>query len=97
MSQRVKVRRLTDEEGQQLQRIVRLGGQERGERGPHRRAMVVLASAGGNAVEVFARSRGLRTGPSPTPSSGRRCSIGFFGPRGLTLSAAGMRTATPRS
>ncbi len=56
MSQRVKVRRLTDEEGRQLQRIVRRGGgtsQVNVVR--YRRAMVVLASAGGNTVEVIAR------------------------------------------
>jgi transposase len=56
MSQRVKVRRLSDEEGRQLQRIVRRGG-GRSEVSVvrYRRAMVVLASAGGNTVEVIAR------------------------------------------
>ncbi len=56
MSQRVKVRRLTDEEGRQLQRIVRRGG-GKGQVSVvrYRRAMVVLASAGGNTVEVIAR------------------------------------------
>ncbi len=56
MSQRVKVRRLTDEEGRQLQRIVRRGGgKSEVNVVRYRRAMVVLASAGGNAVEVIAR------------------------------------------
>jgi len=56
MSQRVRVRRLTDEEGRQLQRIVRRGGgQTQVSVVRYRRAMVVLASAGGNTVEVIAR------------------------------------------
>ena len=56
MSQRVKVRRLTDEEGRQLQRIVRRGGgKAQVNVVRYRRAMVVLASAGGNTVEVIAR------------------------------------------
>ena len=56
MSQRVKVRRLTDEEGRQLQRIVRRGGGKTDKSVVKwRRAMVVLASAGGNTVEVIAR------------------------------------------
>jgi len=56
MSQRVKVRRLTDEEGRQLQRIVRRGGgKTMVSVVRYRRAMVVLASAGGNTVEVIAR------------------------------------------
>ncbi len=56
MSQRVKVRRLTDEEGRQLQRIVRRGGgKAQVSVVRYRRAMVVLASAGGNTVEVIAR------------------------------------------
>jgi transposase len=56
MSQRVKVRRLTDEEGRTLQRIVRRGGgKSQISVVRYRRAMVVLASAGGNTVEVIAR------------------------------------------
>jgi transposase len=56
MSQRVKVRRLTDEEGRQLQRIVRRGGGKTDRSVVKwRRAMVVLASAGGNTIEVIAR------------------------------------------
>jgi len=56
MSERVKVRRLTEEEGRQLQRIVRRGGgKSEVNVVRYRRAMVVLASAGGNAVEVIAR------------------------------------------
>lgn len=56
MSQRVKVRRLSDEEGRQLQRIVRRGGGKTDNSVVRwRRAMVVLASAGGNTVEVIAR------------------------------------------
>jgi len=55
MSTPVRVRRLTDEEGRQLQRIVRRGG-GRGDKSvvKWRRAMVVLASAGGNSVQVIA-------------------------------------------
>ncbi len=56
MSQRVRVRRLTDEEGRQLQRLVRRGGgKSQVSVVRYRRAMVVLASAGGNTVEVIAR------------------------------------------
>jgi transposase len=56
MSERVKVRRLSDEEGRQLQRIVRRGGgKTMVSVVRYRRAMVVLASAGGNTVEVIAR------------------------------------------
>jgi transposase len=56
MSQRVRVRRLSDEEGRSLQRIVRRGGgQTMVSVVRYRRAMVVLASAGGNTVEVIAR------------------------------------------
>jgi len=56
MSQRVRVRRLSDEEGRQLQRIVRRGGgKTMVSVVRYRRAMVVLASAGGNTVEVIAR------------------------------------------
>lgn len=56
MGERVKVRRLLDEEGRQLQRIVRRG-EGRSEKSivKWRRAMVVLASAGGNDVAVIAR------------------------------------------
>lgn len=52
MAQPVKVRRLTDQEGQKLQRIVRRGstGTVR-----YRRAMMLPASAGGNSVPVIAR------------------------------------------
>jgi hypothetical protein len=56
MSQRVQVRRLTGEEGAKLQRIVRRGGgKTMVSVVRYRRAMVVLASAGGNTVEVIAR------------------------------------------
>jgi transposase len=56
MSERVKVRRLTDDEGRQLQRIVRRGGgKTMVSVVRYRRAMVVLASAGGNTVEAIAR------------------------------------------
>jgi transposase len=48
----VKVRRLTDQEGQQLQRIVRRGSTSTVR---YRRAMMILASAGGNRVPVIAR------------------------------------------
>ena len=56
MAERVRVRRLVDEEGRQLQRIVRRGG-GRTDKSivKWRRAMVVLASAGGNDVAVIAR------------------------------------------
>jgi transposase len=47
----VKVRRSTDQEGQKLQRIVRRGSTST----RYRRAMIVLASAGGNRVPVIAQ------------------------------------------
>src|SRR6516165_7233449 len=56
MSKPVKVRRLTDAEGRQLQRIVRRGGGKSDTSViKWRRALVVLASAGGNDVAVIAR------------------------------------------
>ncbi len=55
MSKPVKVRRLTPEEGQQLQRIVRRGGGTTDKSHVKwRRAVVVHASAGGNSVPVIA-------------------------------------------
>jgi len=52
MADPVRVRRLTDHEGQRLQQIVRRGT---GSAVRLRRAMVVLASAGGNTVPTIAR------------------------------------------
>jgi hypothetical protein len=46
------VRRLTDQEGQWLQRIVRRGSTSSVQ---YRRAMMLLASAGGNRVPVIAQ------------------------------------------
>ncbi|MCM0673561.1 helix-turn-helix domain-containing protein [Micromonospora phytophila] len=48
----VKIRRLTDQEGQQLQRIVRRGSTNTVR---YRRAMMLPASAGGNRVPVIAQ------------------------------------------
>ena len=54
MSKPLRVRRLTDQEGQQLQRIVRRGGGgSENSVVRWRRALVVLASAGGNSVAVI--------------------------------------------
>src|SRR3954449_7303161 len=56
MAERVKVRRLSDEEGQRLLRIVRRGEPKMTKSViRERRAMVVLASAGGNSVPVITR------------------------------------------
>ena len=55
MTKRVRVRRLNDEEGRQLQQIVRRGGKSDRSIVKWRRAMVVLASAGGNDVAAIAR------------------------------------------
>jgi transposase len=55
MAERVRVRRLNDAEGQELQRIVRRGGKSDRSIVKWRRAMVVLASAGGNDVATIAR------------------------------------------
>ena len=52
MAERIKVRRLSDEEGQRLLWIVRRG---RPNSVSYRRAMIVLASASGNAVPAIAR------------------------------------------
>ncbi|MGF1599743.1 MAG: IS630 family transposase [Acidimicrobiales bacterium] len=55
MSERLRVRRLTHEEGQQVQRIVRRGGGKTDKSHVKwRRALVVHASAGGNSVAVIA-------------------------------------------
>lgn len=51
MADPVRVRRLTDQEDQRLQRIVRRGSTNSVR---CRRAMMVLASAGGNRVPVIA-------------------------------------------
>lgn len=56
MSEQLGVRRLTHEEGLQLQRIVRRGGGKTDKSHVKwRRALVVHASAGGNSVAVIAR------------------------------------------
>src|SRR5215213_2515231 len=55
MNKPVRVRRLNDSEGRELQRIVRRGGKSDRSIVKWRRAMVVLASAGGNDVAVIAR------------------------------------------
>jgi transposase len=56
MSTPVRVRRLTDAEGRELQRIVRRGsGKSDNSVVKWRRGLVVLASAGGNDVAVIAR------------------------------------------
>src|SRR3954469_22755981 len=56
MAERVRVRRLSDEEGQRLQRLVRRGEPKMAKSViRYRRAVVVLASAGGNSVPVIAR------------------------------------------
>src|SRR5258708_6480763 len=55
MRERVRVRRLNDEEGRQIKRIVRRGGGSDRSIVKWRRAMVVLASAGGNDVATIAR------------------------------------------
>ena len=55
MAERVRVRRLNDVEGMTLQRIVRRGRGSEKSIVKWRRAMVVLASAGGNDVTAIAR------------------------------------------
>lgn len=52
MAEPVRVRRLSEQEGQTLQRIVRRGNTSTVR---FRRAMMLLASAGGNSVPVIAR------------------------------------------
>ena len=55
MAERVRVRRVSDVEGRELQRIVRRGGKSDRSIVKWRRAMVVLASVGGNDVASIAR------------------------------------------
>ena len=56
MTQPLRVRRLTDEEGRQIQRIVRRGGGKSDKSiVKWRRALVIQASAGGNTVPVIAQ------------------------------------------
>jgi transposase len=56
MAEPVRVRRLTDDEGRRLQRLVRRGeGKGQASVVRYRRALVVLASAGSNTVPVIAR------------------------------------------
>lgn len=56
MAERVNVRRLTEAEGQRLQRVVRRGESAQGGNVVRwRRAAMILASAGGNTVPVIAR------------------------------------------
>jgi transposase len=56
MAERVKMRRLSPAEGQRLQRIVRRGESKQGGNVVRwRRAVMILASAGGNSVPVIAR------------------------------------------
>jgi transposase len=56
MTQPLRVRRLSDEEGRQITRIVRRGGRRTDKSiVKWRRALVVQASAGGNTVPVIAR------------------------------------------
>jgi hypothetical protein len=65
MNKPVRVRRLNDAEGRQLQQIVRRGGKSDRSIVKWRRAMVVLASAGGNDVAAIARLVQDLTGPGP--------------------------------
>jgi hypothetical protein len=62
MNKPLRVRRFNDVEGRQLQRIVRRGGKTDRSIVKWRRAMVVLASAGGNDVAVRPAGADL-TGP----------------------------------
>lgn len=52
MAEPVRVRRLTDQEGRKLQQIVRRGSTSTVR---YRRAMMLLASAGGNRVPAIAQ------------------------------------------
>ena len=63
MAQLVRVRTLTEQEGQRLQRIVRRGSTSAVR---YRRAMMLLASAGGNSVPVIARLVQRTRTPSAT-------------------------------
>ena len=79
MATPVKVRRLSDEEGRQLQRIVRRGGGKADKSiVKWRRALVVLSSAGGNDVAVIARL--VQTSPDRV-----REMIHFFNDKGMRV------------
>ena len=71
MAEPVRVRRLTDQEGQRLQQIVRRGSTNTVH---YRRAMMLPASAGGNRVPTIAQptdsckpSPAVRPTPQPRP------------------------------
>ena len=71
MAELVRVRRLTDQERQRLQQIVRRGSTNSVR---YRRAMMLLASAGGNRVPVIAElvaadEDTLRGVPTSSPPS----------------------------
>jgi hypothetical protein len=89
VSARVRVRRLSGEEGRTLQRTVRRGGgKTMVSVVRYRRAMVVLASAGGNTVEVIARL--VQTSPDRV-----REMIHRFNETGLASWTPGGRVAVP--
>jgi len=68
MAKLVWVRGLTEQEGQKLQHIVRRGSTSSVR---FRRAMMLLASAGGNTVPVIARLVQADEGGRPSPPSRR--------------------------
>src|SRR3954462_14262839 len=91
MAELVKVRRLSDEEGQRLLRIVRRGEPKMTKSViRYRRAMVVLASASGNTGPVIARL--VAAGEDPV-----RARIHRFNERGVPADGAPVRGIVPRS
>jgi hypothetical protein len=98
MAEPVRVRRLTDPEGQRLQRIVRRGSTSSVR---YRRAMMLLASAGGNRVPVIAQlvqADETRFGASSTGSTRAAWPAWTLGGREAVPaeSALTMRTSSSR-
>ena len=91
MAEPVRARRLSDEEGQTLQRIVR--------RGKHgsirvRRALIVMASASGTTVPAIARlvqadADTVRDPGKPPPAQARRGPTGLNNGYGLAFRGSG--------
>ncbi|GCB94737.1 IS630 family transposase [Streptomyces noursei] len=90
MAEPVRVRRLTAQEGQKLQQIVRRGSTSSVR---YRRAMMLRASAGGNRVPVIAPLRQFTlTNREPQPPSAEACTF-----RRRTATEGRLRRRTVRS
>ncbi|GGX21010.1 hypothetical protein GCM10010321_39240 [Streptomyces chartreusis] len=77
MAEPVRVRRLTDQEGQKLQQIVRRGSTSSVR---YRRAMMLVASVGGKRVPVIAQLVQAHEDTVEPPQPHRLASAGAAGP-----------------